>query len=79
MEESTWLGYRYWKSASQHQYVRERVHVCDFSFLRQKRSMGLTLAEAELNRLDVRVRDRVALERERSCSEHIISKINEVL
>ncbi|XP_060769311.1 rho guanine nucleotide exchange factor 12 isoform X2 [Neoarius graeffei] len=51
-------------------------HLEDF---RQKRSMGLTLAEAELNRLDVRVRDRVALERERSCSEHIISKINEVL
>ncbi|XP_053473641.1 rho guanine nucleotide exchange factor 12 isoform X3 [Ictalurus furcatus] len=52
-------------------------HLEDF---RQKRSMGLTLAEAELSRLDSeRVRDRVALERERSCSEHIISKINEVL
>ncbi|KAI5608365.1 rho guanine nucleotide exchange factor 12 isoform X2 [Silurus asotus] len=52
-------------------------HLEDF---RQKRSMGLTLAEAELSRLDTeRVRDRVALERERSCSEHIISKINEVL
>lgn len=51
-----------------------------FSFLRQKRSMGLTLAEVELSRLDTeRVRDRVAMERERSCSEHIISKINEVL
>ncbi|XP_035289416.1 rho guanine nucleotide exchange factor 12 isoform X2 [Anguilla anguilla] len=47
---------------------------------RQKRSMGLTLAEAELVRLDTeRVRDRVALERERSCAEHIISKIEEVL
>ncbi|KAJ8267059.1 hypothetical protein GJAV_G00137840 [Gymnothorax javanicus] len=47
---------------------------------RQKRSMGLTLAEAELARLDTeRVRDRVALERERSCAEHIISKIEEVL
>ncbi|XP_058239842.1 rho guanine nucleotide exchange factor 12 isoform X1 [Hemibagrus wyckioides] len=52
-------------------------HLEDF---RQKRSMGLTLAEAELSRLDTeRVRDRVAMERERSCSEHIISKINEVL
>ncbi|KAJ8347569.1 hypothetical protein SKAU_G00261580 [Synaphobranchus kaupii] len=47
---------------------------------RQKRSMGLTLAEAELAKLDTeRVRDRVALERERSCAEHIISKIEEVL
>ncbi|XP_036379316.1 rho guanine nucleotide exchange factor 12 [Megalops cyprinoides] len=47
---------------------------------RQKRSMGLTLAEAELARLDTeRVRDRVALERERSCAEHIISKIEDVL
>uniref|UniRef100_A0AAY5KZY6 Rho guanine nucleotide exchange factor (GEF) 12a n=1 Tax=Esox lucius TaxID=8010 RepID=A0AAY5KZY6_ESOLU len=34
---------------------------------RQKRSMGLTVAEVELTRLDTeRVRDRVALERERS-------------
>uniref|UniRef100_A0A6Q2ZKZ4 Rho guanine nucleotide exchange factor (GEF) 12a n=1 Tax=Esox lucius TaxID=8010 RepID=A0A6Q2ZKZ4_ESOLU len=47
---------------------------------RQKRSMGLTLAEGELAKLDVeRVRDRVAMERERSCAEHIISKIEEVL
>uniref|UniRef100_A0A8C8IJ71 Rho guanine nucleotide exchange factor 12 n=1 Tax=Oncorhynchus tshawytscha TaxID=74940 RepID=A0A8C8IJ71_ONCTS len=47
---------------------------------RQKRSMGLTLAEGELAKLDTeRVRDRVSLERERSCSEHIISKIEEVL
>ncbi|KAM9441062.1 rho guanine nucleotide exchange factor 12 isoform 2-T2 [Clarias gariepinus] len=52
-------------------------HLEDF---RQKRSMGLTLAEAELIRLDTeRMRGRVALERERSCSEHIVSKINEVL
>ncbi len=42
--------------------------------------MGLTLAEAELARLDTeRMRDRVALEKERSCAEHIISKIEEVL
>ncbi|XP_031427370.1 rho guanine nucleotide exchange factor 12 isoform X3 [Clupea harengus] len=47
---------------------------------RQKRSMGLTLAEAELTRLDTEtVRNRVGLERERSCAEHIISKIEEVL
>uniref|UniRef100_A0A673XBA3 Rho guanine nucleotide exchange factor 12 n=1 Tax=Salmo trutta TaxID=8032 RepID=A0A673XBA3_SALTR len=37
---------------------------------RQKRSMGLTLAEGELAKLDTeRVRDRVALDRERSFSE----------
>uniref|UniRef100_A0A674CZ58 Rho guanine nucleotide exchange factor 12 n=1 Tax=Salmo trutta TaxID=8032 RepID=A0A674CZ58_SALTR len=47
---------------------------------RQKRSMGLTLAEGELAKLDTeRVRDRVSLERERSCAEHIISKIEDVL
>ncbi|XP_016095022.1 rho guanine nucleotide exchange factor 12-like [Sinocyclocheilus grahami] len=47
---------------------------------RHKRSMGLTLAEAELARLDTeRMRDRVALEKERSCAEHIMSKIEDVL
>ncbi|XP_056297535.1 rho guanine nucleotide exchange factor 12 isoform X2 [Pseudoliparis swirei] len=47
---------------------------------RQKRSMGLTVAEVELSRLDQeRVRDRVALERERSYAENIITKIEEVL
>uniref|UniRef100_A0A8C2HF80 Rho guanine nucleotide exchange factor (GEF) 12b n=1 Tax=Cyprinus carpio TaxID=7962 RepID=A0A8C2HF80_CYPCA len=47
---------------------------------KHKRSMGLTLAEAELARLDTeRMRDRVALEKERSCAEHIISKIEDVL
>lgn len=51
-----------------------------FVCLRHKRSMGLTLAEAELARLDTeRMRDRVALEKERSCAEHIISKIEDVL
>uniref|UniRef100_A0A8C7HTH1 Rho guanine nucleotide exchange factor 12 n=1 Tax=Oncorhynchus kisutch TaxID=8019 RepID=A0A8C7HTH1_ONCKI len=45
---------------------------------RQKRSMGLTLAEGELARLDTeRVRDRVALERERACAENIITKIED--
>ncbi|KAG5268324.1 hypothetical protein AALO_G00211320 [Alosa alosa] len=52
-------------------------HLEDF---RQKRSMGLTLADGELTRLDTeRLRDRVALERERSCAESIISKIEDVL
>ncbi|MBN3300438.1 ARHGC factor, partial [Amia calva] len=47
---------------------------------RQKRSMGLTLAENELTKLDTeRMRDRVALERERSCAEQIITKIEDVL
>ncbi|TRY92099.1 hypothetical protein DNTS_022021, partial [Danionella cerebrum] len=47
---------------------------------RHKRSMGLTLAEAELTRLDTeRLRDRVALEKERFCAEQIITKIEDVL
>lgn len=42
--------------------------------------MGLTVAEVELTRLDQeRVRDRVALERERSYAENIITKIEDVL
>lgn len=47
---------------------------------RQKRSMGLTVAESELSRLDQeRTRDRVTLERERSYAENIITKIDDVL
>uniref|UniRef100_A0A8C5NNS7 Rho guanine nucleotide exchange factor 12 n=1 Tax=Junco hyemalis TaxID=40217 RepID=A0A8C5NNS7_JUNHY len=47
---------------------------------RQKRSMGLTLAEGELSRLDAeRLRDRNAVEKERSCAEQILAKIEEVL
>uniref|UniRef100_A0A3P8WE68 Rho guanine nucleotide exchange factor 12 n=1 Tax=Cynoglossus semilaevis TaxID=244447 RepID=A0A3P8WE68_CYNSE len=47
---------------------------------RQKRSMGLTVAEVELSRLDQeRVRDRVTLERERSYAENIIAKIEDIL
>ncbi|KAJ3591004.1 hypothetical protein NHX12_008951, partial [Muraenolepis orangiensis] len=43
-------------------------------------SMGLTLAEAELSRLDQeRVRDRVTLERERSYAENIVTKIEDIL
>ncbi|XP_073673761.1 rho guanine nucleotide exchange factor 12 isoform X2 [Garra rufa] len=43
---------------------------------RQKRSMGLTLADVELSRLDS---EQPALERERSCAENILSKIDDVL
>ncbi|KAK5868612.1 hypothetical protein PBY51_009612 [Eleginops maclovinus] len=47
---------------------------------RQKRSMGLTVAEVELARLDQEgVRDRVTLERERSYAENIITKIEDIL
>ncbi|KFQ66470.1 Rho guanine nucleotide exchange factor 12, partial [Pelecanus crispus] len=47
---------------------------------RQKRSMGLTLAEGELTKLDAEtVRDRNAVEKERACAEQIIAKIEEVL
>ena len=47
---------------------------------RQKRSMGLTLAEDELSKLDVeRGKDQQALEKECSCAEHIISKIEDIL
>ncbi len=47
---------------------------------RQKRSMGLTVAEMELARLDQeRVRDRVTLERERSYAENIVAKIEDIL
>lgn len=42
--------------------------------------MGLTLAEGELTRLDAeRLRDRNAVEKERTCTEQIIAKIEEVL
>ncbi|XP_053297394.1 rho guanine nucleotide exchange factor 12 isoform X1 [Pleuronectes platessa] len=47
---------------------------------RQKRSMGLTLAEDELSKLDVdggKVQQ--GLEKECSCAEHIISKIEDIL
>uniref|UniRef100_A0A671NAN1 Rho guanine nucleotide exchange factor (GEF) 12a n=1 Tax=Sinocyclocheilus anshuiensis TaxID=1608454 RepID=A0A671NAN1_9TELE len=43
---------------------------------RQKRSMGLTLADVELSRLDSQ---QLAVERERSCAENILSKIDDVL
>ncbi|XP_076432180.1 rho guanine nucleotide exchange factor 12 isoform X4 [Peromyscus maniculatus bairdii] len=65
------------------QTMQERVHpevqrhLEDF---RQKRSMGLTLAESELTKLDAeRDKDRVTLEKERACAEQIVTKIEEVL
>ncbi|XP_054985893.1 rho guanine nucleotide exchange factor 12 isoform X1 [Sorex araneus] len=63
--------------------MQERVHpevqrhLEDF---RQKRSMGLTLAESELTKLDAeRDKDRGTLEKERACAEQIVTKIEEVL
>ncbi|KAG7279238.1 hypothetical protein CRUP_010854, partial [Coryphaenoides rupestris] len=47
---------------------------------RQKRSMGLTLADAELSRLEVeRERGGRAPDREAACAEHILVKIEEIL
>ncbi|XP_051793608.1 rho guanine nucleotide exchange factor 12 isoform X2 [Acanthochromis polyacanthus] len=47
---------------------------------RQKRSMGLTLAEDELSKLDSdRGKDQQALEKECSCAEHILTKIEDIL
>ncbi|XP_043936950.1 rho guanine nucleotide exchange factor 12 [Protopterus annectens] len=52
-------------------------HLEDF---RQKRSMGLTLAESELIKLDSeRMQDHLTSEKERSCAEQILSKIEDVL
>ncbi|KAM8897291.1 rho guanine nucleotide exchange factor 12 isoform 2-T2 [Spinachia spinachia] len=47
---------------------------------RQKRSMGLTLAEDELSKVGSEGgKDPQALERECSCAEHILSKIDDIL
>ncbi|XP_018423094.1 PREDICTED: rho guanine nucleotide exchange factor 12 [Nanorana parkeri] len=47
---------------------------------RQKRSMGLTLAESELAKLDAeRARERQTLEKERLCAESILQKIDDIL
>ncbi|XP_028664257.1 rho guanine nucleotide exchange factor 12-like isoform X7 [Erpetoichthys calabaricus] len=47
---------------------------------RQKRNMGLTLAESELTKLDSeRIRDRATPDKERSCAEQILAKIEKVL
>ncbi|XP_017284671.1 rho guanine nucleotide exchange factor 12 [Kryptolebias marmoratus] len=47
---------------------------------RQKRSMGLTLAEDELSKLDSeRDKDQQASEKECSCAEHVLSKIEDIL
>lgn len=63
------------------QHYQPRLTISSFLCTRrQKRSMGLTVAEVELSRLDQeRVRDRVTLERERSYAENIITKIEDVL
>lgn len=63
------------------QHYQPRLNISSFlCTYRQKRSMGLTVAEVELTRLDQeRVRDRVTLERERSYAENIITKIEDVL
>ncbi|TKS83195.1 Rho guanine nucleotide exchange factor 12 [Collichthys lucidus] len=45
---------------------------------RQKRSMGLTLAEDELSKLDTE-QGKEALEKECSCAEHILTKIEDIL
>lgn len=42
--------------------------------------MGLTLAEDELSKIDVdRAKDQQPSEKECSCAEHIISKIEDIL
>eukprot|EP00064_Thunnus_orientalis_P000331 superscaffoldBa00000017_g331 len=47
---------------------------------RQKRSMGLTLAEDELSKLDSEQgKDQQNMEKECSCAEHILSKIEDIL
>ncbi|NP_001082763.1 Rho guanine nucleotide exchange factor 12 S homeolog [Xenopus laevis] len=47
---------------------------------KQKRSMGLTLAEGELSKLDTeRFRDRNTIDKERACAEQIVQKIEEIL
>ncbi|XP_078055252.1 rho guanine nucleotide exchange factor 12-like [Mustelus asterias] len=53
-------------------------HLEDF---RQKRNMGMTIAENELAKLDrERIRDHVTAEqKERLCAEHLLVKIDEVL
>uniref|UniRef100_A0A3P9KGV8 Rho guanine nucleotide exchange factor 12-like n=1 Tax=Oryzias latipes TaxID=8090 RepID=A0A3P9KGV8_ORYLA len=53
------------------------VNLEDF---RQKRSMGLTLAEDELSRLDSeRKKEQPTLEKECSCAERVLSKIEDIL
>lgn len=47
---------------------------------RQKRNMGLTLAEGELAHLDAeQLKDSVALEKEKSCAENVLAKIDDIL
>uniref|UniRef100_A0A8D0H3M1 Rho guanine nucleotide exchange factor 12 n=1 Tax=Sphenodon punctatus TaxID=8508 RepID=A0A8D0H3M1_SPHPU len=71
------LHRHYIQAMQERVYPEVQKNLEDF---RQKRSMGLTLAEGELTRLDAEhVRDRTTLEKERACAEQIVTKIEEVL
>ncbi|XP_012585184.1 PREDICTED: rho guanine nucleotide exchange factor 12 isoform X2 [Condylura cristata] len=71
------LHRHYIQTMQERVYPEVQRHLEDF---RQKRSMGLTLAESELTKLDAeRDKDRAALEKERACAEQIVAKIEEVL
>lgn len=78
-----------WKTSGNIDYVwlnkKYNVEIIKLSseftlFDRQKRSMGLTLAESELAKLDAeRSRERQTREKERLCAEPILQKIDEIL
>ncbi|XP_075460244.1 rho guanine nucleotide exchange factor 12 isoform X2 [Ascaphus truei] len=71
------LHRQYIQTMQDRTYPEVQRHLEDF---RQKRSMGLTLAEGELAKLDAeRFRDRIPLEKERACAEQILQKIEEVM
>lgn len=60
-------------------FVRDSGSVSSVCFTcRQKRSMGLTLAEDELSRLDSEPGKELS-DRECSCAEHVLSKIEDLL
>lgn len=60
--------------------LNEVIYVFLLCVYRQKRSMGLTLAEDELSKLESeRGKDHQAMEKECSCAEHILSKIEDIL
>ncbi|KAG8522237.1 Rho guanine nucleotide exchange factor 12, partial [Galemys pyrenaicus] len=70
------LHRHYIQTMQERVYPEVQRHLEDF---RQKRSMGLTLAESELTKLDAeRDKDRATLEKERACAEQIVAKIEEV-
>ncbi|XP_037361358.1 rho guanine nucleotide exchange factor 12 isoform X2 [Talpa occidentalis] len=71
------LHRHYIQTMQERVYPEVQRHLEDF---RQKRSMGLTLAESELTKLDAeRDKDRATLDKERACAEQIVAKIEEVL